>query len=76
VLGATSSVRVLMDRELRRGDACAKHAIRVDVRARGEQAAKGALELCERQTGVDERADRHVAGDAGEAIEIQNPHGA
>ena len=30
------------------------------------------LQLVERQPGIEKRAEHHVAGDAGEAVEIQN----
>ena len=45
--------------------------IGVDVRSRRAQAAERALQLVERQAGVEERAERHVAGDAGKAVEIR-----
>jgi hypothetical protein len=35
------------------------------------QAAQRGLQLLERQAGVEKRAERHVAGNAGEAIEVQ-----
>jgi len=63
-------VRVLVDAELGRRDAGAQHALRVHVSIAQGEAAERALQLVERQAGVDERTERHVAGDAGEAVEI------
>jgi hypothetical protein len=44
----------------------------VHVRAVDEQSGERAFQVVERQTGVDQGAERHVAGDAGEAIEIED----
>jgi hypothetical protein len=76
VLGGSSRVlvavivRVLVDAELGRRDAGAQHALRVHVSIAQGEAAERALQLVERQAGVDERTERHVAGDAGKAVEI------
>ena len=38
------------------------------------QAAERALQLVEWQAGIDERPEHHVAGNPGEAIEVQQAH--
>ena len=45
---------------------------RVHMGIAEREAAEGGLQLVERQPGVEERAERHVAGDAREAIEVQH----
>jgi len=65
-------VRVLVHAELRGRHAGAQHAVGVNVRIAERKSPEGALQLVERQTGIEERAERHVAGDAGETIEIEN----
>src|SRR2546425_4155898 len=70
VLGG--SFRVLVHVEFDRGHAGAQDAVGVDVRVAECEAAERALQLVERKTGVDERAERHVAGDAGETVEVEN----
>ena len=67
-------VCVLVDDELGRRDAGAEHPLRVDVRVAEREAAERSLQLVERQTGVDERAERHVAGNAREAVEVERFH--
>ena len=63
---------VLMDDELRCGDTGSKHPRRAHIEARDREAAQGILQLVERQTGVEERAEDHVAGNPGETIEIED----
>jgi len=63
---------VLMDDELRCGDAGPKHARRAHIEAGNREAAQGVLQLVERQAGVEERAEDHVAGNPGETIEIKD----
>jgi hypothetical protein len=70
VLGGSCNVRV--DRELRRRHTGSQHAIGVDVRVAEREAAERLAQIVERQAGVEQRAERHVAGDAGETIEIQD----
>ena len=67
------SAAMFMDDELRRRDAGPQDTLGVDVIAGHREAAERPLELIERQTGVKERAERHVARDAGETVEVQNP---
>ena len=67
-------VIVLVHGELRRRHTGAKDLLCVHVDTTNgveREAAERARELVERQAGVDERAERHVSGNAGEAIEIQ-----
>jgi hypothetical protein len=66
-------VRVFVDAELRRRDARAQHARRMDVRVAEREAAERPLQVVERQAGVDQRAERHVARDSGEAVEVEHP---
>src|SRR2546427_11551234 len=70
VLGG--SFRVLVNVELDCRHAGPQDAVGVDVRVAESEAAERALQLVERKAGVDERAERHVARDAGEAVEIQH----
>ena len=63
---------VLVHVELGRRDAGAEHACRGHVVARHGEAAERALQVVERQPGVEKRAEHHVAGDAGEAVEVQD----
>ncbi len=65
-------VRVLVDLELRCGHARTQNAIGVDVRVAEREAAERPAQIVERQSGVEQRAERHVAGDAGEAVEVQD----
>ena len=65
-------VRVFVDAELGGRDAGAQDAMSVHVRVADRQAAEGAAQLVERQTGVEQRAERHIAGDAGETIEVKD----
>ena len=71
VMIVIGSCVVLVDGELRRRHAGAQHAIGVDVDAGEREAAKRALQLVERQAGIEQGAERHVARDAREAIEIR-----
>src|SRR5262245_39403540 len=64
---------VLVHAELGRRDARPEHLLGGDV---PPQAAQRVLQPLEREPGVEERAERHVAGDAGKTIEIQQPHSA
>ena len=76
VRGARCVVRgaVFVDDELRGRHAGAQYLLRADVVTGHGKAAERALQLVERQAGVDERAERHVARDAGEAIKVQDAH--
>ena len=58
--------------ELRRRHTGAQHALGADLVARHGEAAERARQLLERQARVEERAERHVARNAGETVEIQN----
>ena len=65
---------VLVHAELRRRDAALDHALGGDVPALDAEAAERRLQLVERQAGIDERAEDHVAGGAGETVEVQQLH--
>ena len=62
---------VLVHDELGGRHAGAQDTRRADVEAGHGEAAERALQLVERQAGVEQGAERHVARDAREAIEIQ-----
>ena len=66
-------VAVLCHDELRRRHAGAKHALRRDLGPVEREAPQRASQLVERQPGVEQRAQHHVARRAVETIEIQNP---
>lgn len=66
-------VRVLMDQEFRGGDPRAEHALGVDVIAADGQAAERAAQIFERQSRVEQGAKRHVSGNTGKAVEVQDP---
>src|SRR4029079_19558199 len=69
-------VRVVVgvDRELRRRHPSPQHAIGVDMHSVQREAAERLLQRVERQPGVKERAQSHVARDAREAVEVENFH--
>ena len=64
---------LLVHAELRGRHAGAKHALGGDGVAVERQAAEGASQILERQAGVEERAEHHVPGNPGEAVEVQQP---
>ena len=67
---------VLFDDELRGGNAGAQYSRRRDPGAVDGKAAERAAQLLERQAGIEQRAQHHVARRAVEAVKIQNPgHG-
>lgn len=60
------------DMQLCRADAGARDALCPDRLAIDSQAAERASKILEWQAGVDQRAEHHVPGRAGEAIEVEN----
>ncbi len=64
-------LRMLVYDELRRRHPGAKDALGTDVEARHGEAAESPLQVLERQAGIEHRAERHVAGDPGETVEVQ-----
>ena len=62
----------LVHDELRGGHTGAEDTRGADVDVSERQAAKRACQLVEGHAGIEKRAKRHVAGHAGEAIEIQD----
>jgi hypothetical protein len=75
VLMAVTVARIMivgMDVKLRRRHPRAQHAFGVNVTPVDHQAAQRRAQIVERQTGVEQRAERHVPGDAREAVEVQN----
>ncbi len=73
VVVAPIAMIVVVDRELRSRHARPQDTIGVHVIAGHGKTAQRALELVERQTRVEERAQHHVAGNAREAVEVQHP---
>ena len=67
------AVIVVVNRELRGGDTGAQHAGGMDVIARDRERAERAFQFLERQAGVEQRAQHHVARDARKTVEIQQP---
>ena len=65
-------VAVLLDEEFRRRHTGAQHAFRRNRRAVDGQAAQRAAQLVERQPGVEQRAQHHVARRAVETVEIED----
>ena len=75
VLGAGCWVlrsSVLLSREPGRGHTGPQNTGGADVESGQREAAERPLEIVERQTGVEKGAEHHVAGDAGEAVEIEH----
>jgi hypothetical protein len=70
----SGSRTVLVHAELCRGQARAQHAIGVHVRVAERKAPESPAQIVERQAGVEQGAERHVAGDAGKTVEIQHAH--
>ena len=71
--GLPTVLDLLVHAELSGRDAGTEDTGGADVHAVESQAAEGALQFVKRQAGVEERAERHIAGDAGKTIEIQDP---
>ena len=65
-------VCVLVDAELGRRHAGAQHAVHVHMGVAEREGAERAFQLVERQAGIQQGAERHVTGDAGETVEIQD----
>src|SRR5215510_4962741 len=63
---------VFVNAELRRRHPGAQHFPGMDMGVAEREAAQRGLELVERQTRVEQRAQRHVARDAREAVEVQH----
>lgn len=62
------------DLELRRGDARPLHTLGPDCIMIDGQTAQRRPDVIERNACVDQRADDHVAGSTGEAVEVQDGH--
>jgi hypothetical protein len=65
---------MLVDTEFRGRDAGLDDALGGDVPALDGEAAQRALQLVERQTGIEQRAEDHVPGRAREAVKVENLH--
>jgi hypothetical protein len=64
---------VLVHAELRGRHAGPQDTVRRDGVAVERQAAERTPQFVERQAGVDQRPEHHVAGNAGKTIEVQHP---
>jgi len=82
-LGRHSAMRVMVmfgadtvaaDLELRRAEPCALHTLGPDCITIDGQAAERGADVFERNACINQRADDHVAGSAGEAVEVQDGH--
>ena len=62
------------DAELRRANPSTNHRFSPDGIGRDREAAERAADVVERDAGVDQCTQHHVAGCAREAIEVQDPH--
>jgi hypothetical protein len=69
-------VLVLVHRELRGRHSGAQHLVGMNVHLAERETSERAFQFIERQTRIEQRADRHVTGDAGKTIEIQDAHSA
>jgi hypothetical protein len=63
--------RSFLDDKPRRGNTSAKHLVGPHLDAIECEAAEGGAQIGERQAGVEAGAEKHVARNAGEAVEIQ-----
>jgi hypothetical protein len=66
-------VRVLVHGELRGREAGTEDTLGMHVDLSEREAAQRSFQILERQTGVDQRAERHIARNPGETIEVQHP---
>ncbi len=66
-------VGVFVDRELGRRHAGPQDTLGMDVHVAEPQRPQGALQVVERQAGIEHRAECHVARDSREAIEVEHP---
>src|ERR1700681_1024763 len=74
VLGARAGCWVLAHGELGRRYPGSQNSIGPDLVPGDSQAPERPLQLVEWQAGIDERPEHHVAGNPGEAIEVQQAH--
>ena len=70
--GARSFARAFVHNELRRRDPRPQDLLRANLVARDREAAQGSPELVDRQTGVDQGPEHHVAGNARKTVEVQD----
>ena len=71
--GRVARLAVLVHDELRGRDAGPEHTPRADVVPRHGQTSERAFQILQREAGIDQRAEDHVARDTGETIEVQEP---
>jgi hypothetical protein len=70
--GRRSRRGLLAHAELGRRHPGPQHALGGDRVAIDGEAAEGALQILERQAGVEQRSEHHVAGNPRKAVEVQN----
>lgn len=75
-MGMAVGMGMFVNPELGCGHTGLHHAIDGNIPPVDGQAAKRLLQLIERQAGIDERAEDHVAGRAGETIKVEKLHGS
>ena len=73
VLRVIAGVLVFVHAEFRGRHSGAEYLPGVHVRVAEGERSERLLQVGQRQAGVEQRADRHVAGDPGKAVEIQHP---
>ena len=71
--GRVARLAVLVHDELRGRDARPEHTPRADVEPRHGQTSERAFHILEREAGIDQCAEDHVARDTGKTIEVQDP---
>jgi hypothetical protein len=64
----------IMDPELGGGDTGLDHLFGRHFPAVDAKTAERGLQLAERQARIEQRAENHVAGRAGEAVEVKDVH--
>jgi hypothetical protein len=64
------------DPHARGGQAVALDGLDVDVQPVEVQPAQAGADVVERRAGVEQRAQQHVPGDAGDRVHVQQPRGA
>lgn len=74
VVGLVDRRAFSLNMKLRRPHACARHPLDPNGIGSNRQASQGAPHFAEGHAGIDERAEQHVAGGAGKAVEIENLH--
>ena len=72
VVGMLQRFRFTAHAKLRRRHSCARDPLGPDGIPINREAAERTAQIVERKTRIEQRAENHVAGGAGETIEVQN----